>query len=140
MNQIKAQNIVRSLMALNEFAQGKDTISSGKEFIEILIKSQALMILIGKERQTDFYVNRIKTYPQFHEIEIEEFIKNRRGEKQLYWAIGGWILAFFEWIYTIIRTKGNSETQIINKLNDMIALNLSFIATLEKPGLEELIH
>ncbi|MBC8046850.1 MAG: hypothetical protein H7Y00_08645 [Fimbriimonadaceae bacterium] len=66
-------------------------------------------------------------------------MKRRSGEKKILYILGGIFLSLLEIIFTALRSKGKSLSNIKEKLNTIKQLNTNFISVLEKPGLENMI-
>lgn len=139
MSEVNAHHIIRSLNTINQFVDGRNTISSGQNFVNILNTSKQLLKDIGKQRNTPFYLQRVKDYPDILESEIDELIKKRTGERMFFYYIGGWLLGALAGLVSLIKTKGRTSNATLEKLRAIQHLNNTFLSTLRQPGLENLV-
>jgi hypothetical protein len=132
--------LIYSLELIGNFSEQVESINSSEEFLKIHKRNIDSLINLSKERETDYFKQKVAEYPNFSEIELEEFIKAKRNDKSLFSAIGGHFLSFIELIYKAAKTRGNSLGYTENKLKQLKSINDSIIYVVQNPGFEELIR
>lgn len=131
--------LVYSLELTGNFSERVDSINSSEEFLKIHKRNIDSLINLSKERETDYFILKIAEYPDFSEIELDEFIKARRKDKSLFSVVGGHLTSFIEFVYKTAKTRGNNLGNTENKLKLLKSINESIIYVVQNPGFEELI-
>lgn len=134
------KRLVYSLQLTAGFAERIDSINSSEEFLIIHNRNINSLKDLSKTRQTDYFLKKVDEYPVIKKIELDEYIKNRKGSMKIMWVIGGWLMVLISLIIGIARTKGNNLGGTKNKLNDIKRINNSLIYVIENPGFEGLIE
>jgi len=134
---VNPANIERALITISEFIGSEENvIPSGLEFNNLLDNTFALLIIIGEERNTNFYKLQINKAPQFTDLEIDKIIVHRRGDHKLYTAIGG----IYGILFNFIKDKTSNNTvsliKVASKLDDLQLVIQRFLQTIKKPGME----
>ena len=133
---LNVDNIERFLLTIGEFIGGKNVISSGLEFNNLLNNTYALLLLLGEERSTNFYKIAIKTAPQFIDLEIDTIIEHRRGDQKIYSAIGGIYGMAIKYVKDKLIKPSVSTKKVHEKLDELQLVNQRFLQTIKKPGME----
>ena len=138
-NEKEIKILLYSLDLVGNFIKRVDSINSSEEFIIIHNRNIDSLKKLSKERHTDFFIEKIKEYPNFNENEIIEYIKQFKNDKSLFSAVGGHLFSFIELIFRTVKTKGNNLGNTKDKLMDIKRINDSLIYIIQNPGFEELI-
>jgi hypothetical protein len=132
--------LLYSLDLVGNFSGRVDSINSSEEFFKIHNRNIDSLMKLSKERNTDFFIEKIKQYPSFTENELIEYIRQKRKDKSLFSVLGGHLFTLIELLYKAAKTKGNNLGNTRAKLMDFKRINDSLIYVVQNPGFEELIN
>lgn len=131
--------LLNSLDLVGNFSERIDSINSSEEFIKIHNRNIDSLIQLSKERNTNYFIEKIKEYPTIIDYELTEYIKQQRKDISLFSVIGGHLFTLIEFLYKIGKTKGNNLGNTKAKLMDIKRINDNLIYVIQNPGVEELI-
>lgn len=131
--------LVYSLELTGNFVDNIDAIGSSDEFLVIHERNISSLRELSHERGTDFYLEKLRGYPEFLKAELDEFKKRKRNDVSLFRALGGGLARWIESIYTSAKTKGTDLDETISKLEYLKVTNQSLVYAILHPGIEDLV-
>ena len=126
----------KSLVFIKDFPKTIN-ISSGDEYLKIHNRNIDTLKELAQERNSDYILKKIADYEVISNVEIDEFVKWKRNDVSLFDIVAGRLIGF---IISLFKTKGNTKSQIQQKLVRISETNENLLKVIENPGLEELMN
>ena len=126
----------KSLVFIKDFPKTIN-ISSGDEYLKIHNRNIDTLKELAQERNSDYILKKIAEYEAISNVEIDEFVKWKRNDVSLFDVAVGRLIGF---IISLFKTKGNTKSQIQQKLVRISETNENLLNVIENPGLEELMN
>jgi hypothetical protein len=133
------EKLIYSLNIIGNISDRIDSINSSSEFMNIHNRNIEDLRILAKERNSEYFIEKINEYPKLTLSEIEEFINVKRKNSNMLLFIGGAIFGLIELLYKTAKTKGNNLGGTKNKLKQIKSINESLVYVIKNPGFEELI-
>ncbi len=127
--------LIKSLKMIASFSDNFEMVNSALEYLKIHHRNISMLEELAAERNSVFIKKKIEEYPAISKTEIEHYISKERKDRSLLSATGGIII---DGIYSLIRNKGLSTSQIRQKIKRIKSLNETLIKVVDNPYLEEL--
>jgi len=126
----------KSLIFIKDFPKTMN-ISSGDEYLKIHNRNIETLKKLAQERKSGYILKKIADYEAVSNVEIDEFVKWKRKDVSLVAFATG---RFIGWLINLLKTKGNTGSQIEQKLIRISEINENLLKVVENPGLEELMN
>ena len=125
----------KSLIFIKDFPKTVN-ISSGNEYLKIHNRSIETLKELAQERKSDYILKKVADYETISNVEIDEFVKWKKKDVSIADIIGGKLIGG---IIRLFKNKGNTRSQIQQKLVRISEINENLVNVIENPYIEKLI-
>ncbi|MEY5041240.1 MAG: hypothetical protein RLZZ414_788 [Bacteroidota bacterium] len=126
MNNYDLNILTKSLNLIGNFYNDVSVISSIDEFLIIHNRNITILKELSKLENKNYYIEKCNEYPKFTKEELLEYFRDKTKEKSIFSILGSFF-EVLEYIYKIIKTKGNNLGKTSDKLKQVKSINETLV-------------